>query len=432
MKKLFIFLFAIMAIMVSCEKDYLVDVPTQVGAQGIQGETYLSLWQFDAVANTDKCWLDYNQDGKFTPDIKGVKSGKGDSLMVVHTLSGIDYIPSENPGCFKLVITKGNTKITKEICNGSNGLNGNDGHNGNNGKDAHEFILGSRPQPNGDQFLDFYWDTKGPSFGMLTADDTIKYTVVIPKGLKGDKGDVPMFQANMEQVGNTIVYTLVTSEGTSTASVKIPESIVGPMGPRGFNTLYSVKPFIDMKGDTTMNIFSGVWDVDYSGTINTGDSLQFNMYIKNGKQGDRGFTEVEKVTPIVMDGVVVGNHFDKYLDIDGIPGYSSGDKNLYYGYDTMNGLIGATGPQGPAGESSIVNWSIGLTSTTTCGNVEIIFSVTINGETKTASIEIPKTDVDHGHIRCEKKDHKCRWYWHNDDHGNDCSRDRFLGECDSN
>jgi hypothetical protein len=421
MKKI-VFLISILLVSFSCRKLEDLSINAKDGAKG---ETYLSLWQFDPVANTDKCWLDYNQDGKYTPDLTGVKSGKPDSLMIVHTLSGIDYVPSSTPGCFELVITNGNNKVTKEVCNGNNG---NDGHNGTNGKDAHEFVIGSRPQTDGSQLLDFYWDTRGEGFGLLTPNDTLKYTLIIPKPEKGDKGDTPLFQVNIEKIGNKIVYSVTTIEGTKTASADIP-----------YQTVYSVTPFTDMKGDTTMNLLKGFADLDGSRTVNMGDSLLFTLPVKNGTRGDRGYTEVTKVTPIMDGTTVVGNHFDKYLDIDGIPGYSSGDQPLYSGYDILNGLTGATGatgdtgPRGPAGETPIVEWNIGLTSTTSSGNVEIVFSLTINGETKTATVEIPRAEVEHGgHVRCEKKDHKNTFSWCGGNDNNDHSHDRKLGECNDN
>ncbi len=405
MKKLFYFLLSIIIIFaVDCKK---IDDFATVGEKGPKGDKGDALlFYVDLQANT-KVW--------FQDKDTNLVFSAGDKVYKVETQSGLTI--ANNPtGGYNILKIVGTDTTAYPVTNGTNGTNGHD---------AHEFVLGSRPQPDGSQFLDFFWDTKGPGFGMLTPDDSLKYTLIIPKPEKGDKGDTPLFQVNIEKIGNKIVYSVTTIEGTKTASADIP-----------YQTVYSVTPFTDMKGDTTMNLLKGFADLDGSRTVNMGDSLLFTLPVKNGTRGDRGYTEVTKVTPIMDGTTVVGNHFDKYLDIDGIPGYSSGDQPLYSGYDILNGLTGATGatgdtgPRGPAGETPIVEWNIGLTSTTSSGNVEIVFSLTINGETKTATVEIPRAEVEHGgHVRCEKKDHKNTFSWCGGNDNNDHSHDRKLGEC---
>jgi hypothetical protein len=226
MKKFILFIITIL-VFISCSEDiYLHDGNDGIdGTNGTNGKNGYSVSMFnDAIANmTVYYWDRYDRGGT-----KGVYDS-ADTIIYRQNNSGVKVIQNID-GSYNIINISGTTEtITGTITNG---------------KDAHSPIFGTKDvYDTSGKIIGFsiltYWDMDNSGekgYGILSDKDILKFispAITNGKdglngtngkdGSNGVDGKSPVFSADIQIVGNNIVYTMTLNGVVKQVSVPIPQ-----------------------------------------------------------------------------------------------------------------------------------------------------------------------------------------------------------------
>lgn len=232
------------AFFLSCEKQ--VEEFSLNATDGKMGPIgYSSLVVKDPVSNSLIHFVDFNRDGKFTPDL----GPKKDSVEVTELNSGQKIVPIAGTLCYNIIQVTGTTETPiGQLCSikGDTGNTGNTGATGGNGHDAYNPVFSSSIVRNlsGDTIgytLNVLWDIDRNGF--VTDSDKLVHTTPMvkngkdghngPMGPMGPMGPSPTFDWNIQTTETSVIYSVTVDGVTTSKSINKPVGQTGATGNTG-------------------------------------------------------------------------------------------------------------------------------------------------------------------------------------------------------